>query len=116
MIGGIKTEFGKHGEILLIDHIKPIVADLMTPINRIGLLSSEGFRKAYNSMQDKVGIERHTVHECRHTTATLLAHIGVQPAIIKEIMRHSSYVQTMAYTHISREDKLKKLSEVVTVQ
>lgn len=113
LLGGIKTESGRLGEIILIDHIKPIVSELMIPTNRIGKLSSEGFRKAYNAMQDRAGIERHTVHECRHTTATLLASLGVQPAIISEIMRHSSYAQTMAYTHISREEKIDKLSALV---
>ena len=114
LIGGIKTEAGKHGEILLIDHIKPIVRDLMIPTNRIGKLSSEGFRKAYNKMQDELGIQRHTVHECRHTTATILAKIGIQPAIIKEIMRHTSYSQTIDYTHIQREDKMKGIEQMVS--
>ena len=114
MLGGIKTENGKLGEIVLIDHIKPIVADLMIPSNRIGKINTEPFRHAYNAMQDALGIERHTVHECRHTTATMLASLGVQPAVITEIMRHSSYTQTMAYTHITRSEKIEKLNGVVT--
>ena len=113
LIGGIKTEAGKHGEIILIGRIKPIVQDLMIPSNRIGKLSSEGFRKAYNAMQDKLGIERHTVHECRHTTATMLAKAGVQPAIIADIMRHTSYTQTMDYTHTGRDDKIKGIEKII---
>lgn len=114
LIGGIKTDAGKRGEIILIDRIKPIVQDLMIPTNRIGKLSSEGFRKAYNAMQEKLGIDRHTVHECRHTTATMLAKAGVQPAVIADIMRHTSYTQTMDYTHTQRDDKRKALQSVVT--
>ena len=113
LIGGIKTEAGKHGEIILIAEIRPIIAELMIPVNRIGKLSSEGFRKAYNAMQEKLGIERHTVHECRHTTATLLAKAGVQPAVISDIMRHTSYSQTMDYTHTGREDKIKGIEKIV---
>lgn len=114
MLGGIKTENGRLGEIVLIDHIKPIVAELMIPVNRIGKIGTEPFRHAYNALQDTLGIERHTVHECRHTTATLLASLGVQPAVITEIMRHSSYVQTMIYTHVQRSEKIDKLNRVVT--
>ena len=114
MLGGIKTENGRLGEIVLIDHIKPIVAELMIPINRVGKIKTEPFRHAYNALQDTLGIERHTVHECRHTTATLLASLGVQPAVITEIMRHSSYVQTMIYTHVQRSEKIDKLNRVVT--
>lgn len=113
LIGGIKTDAGKHGEILLIEHIRPIVQELMIPVNRIGKLSSEGFRKAYNKMQEDLGIPRHTVHECRHTTATILAQKGIQPAVITEIMRHTSYSQTMDYTHIQRDDKLAGLDKMV---
>ena len=113
LIGGIKTDAGKRGEIVLIDHIKPIVADLMIPVNRIGKYTSEGFRKAYNAMQEKLEIERHTVHECRHTTATMLAKAGVQPAVISDIMRHTSYSQTMDYTHTGREDKIKGIEMMV---
>lgn len=114
LTGGIKTDAGKHGEIILIDRIKPIVKDLMIPINRVGKLSSEGFRKAYNKMQEELGIERHTVHECRHTTATMLAKAGIQPAIISDIMRHTSYTQTMDYTHTGREDKIKGIEQMVS--
>ena len=113
MTGGIKTDAGKRGQIVLIDHIKPMVNDLMLPTNRIGKLSSEGFRKAYNKMQEDLGIERHTVHECRHTTATILAKIGIQPAIIADIMRHTSYAQTMDYTHTQLDDKIKGLDKMV---
>ena len=113
LIGGIKTDAGKHGEIILIDRIKPIVADLMLPTNRIGKLSSEGFRKAYNAMQEHLQIDRHTVHECRHTTATMLAKAGVQPAVISDIMRHTSYSQTMDYTHTGREDKIKGIEKMI---
>jgi integrase len=113
LIGGIKTDAGKRGEIVLIDRIKPMVKDLMLPSNRIGKLTSEGFRKAYNKMQEDLGIERHTVHECRHTTATMLAKAGVQAAVITDIMRHTSYAQTMDYTHTQREDKIKGIEKMI---
>ena len=111
MLGGIKTETSKQGEILIVDAIKPIVQTLMLPNNLISVMSAEGFRATFDALQERLGIPRHTVHECRHTTATILASLGVQPAIISEIMRHSSYAQTMAYTHVSREEKLNSLSK-----
>lgn len=113
LLGGIKTELGKTGEILLIERIRPIVREVMLPVNRVGKVTSEGFRKGYNAMQKAAGVERHTVHECRHTTATMLALEGVQPAIISEIMRHTSYTQTMEYTHVARDVKLAELSKIV---
>lgn len=113
LLGGIKTELGKSGEILLIDRIRPIVREIMLPVNRISKLTAEGFRNGYNAMQEAAGVERHTVHECRHTTATMLALEGVQAAIISEIMRHTSYAQTLEYTHVARDVKLAELSKIV---
>lgn len=112
MMGGIKTVAGKEGEILIIDKIKPLVEKLMLPTNSVGELSTEGFRKAFNACLKRAGCEEHKPHECRHTTATLLAKEGVQPAIIKEIMRHASYQQTLEYTHIDRETKLQALQMI----
>lgn len=113
LTGGIKTTAGKAGEIILIDQIRPIIAEVMLPVNRVGKVTSEGFRKMYNQMLDASGVPRHTVHECRHTTATLLALQGVQPAIISAIMRHTSYAQTLEYTHVTRDVKLAELSKIV---
>ena len=113
LTGGIKTEAGRTGEIILIPRVRPIVAEIMLPENRVSKITAEGFRKGYNKMLDAAGVSRHTVHECRHTTATMLALMGVQPAIISAIMRHSSYSQTMDYTHVPRAAKLDELSKIV---
>lgn len=112
MTGGIKTEAGRQGEILIIEKIRPIIQDIMLPRNRVAAYSTEGFRKGYNKAQAAAGIERHTVHECRHTTATLLAAEGVHPAVISAIMRHTNYAQTMQYTHVSRAEKLANLGKI----
>ena len=40
-----------------------------------------------------------TVHEARHTTATLLLEAGVSPEVITQIMGHSSWATTRAYLH-----------------
>lgn len=113
LLGGIKTELGKTGEIILISRVRPIVEEIMLPSNRVSELTSEGFRKGYNKMLEAAGVPRHTVHECRHTTATMLALLGVQPAIISAIMRHTNYAQTLDYTHVPRQTKLEELSRLV---
>lgn len=42
-----------------------------------------------------------TIHELRHTTATLLLEAGVDPAIITAIIGHSSIVTTRGYQHVN---------------
>lgn len=110
LLGGIKTEAGKQGEIIIVDAVKPLVLDLLLPQNTLGTFSDTTFKKKFNASLKRCGCQHHTAHECRHTTATMLAKAGVQPAIIKEIMRHTSYVQTMEYTHIDRDTKRKSIT------
>ncbi len=108
MMGGAKTELGKTGEILIIDKIKPIVREHMKMRNEYAL-SSEGFRKKFNAVD---GCQDHKPHECRHTTATLLAKANIPPAVISAIMRHTNYQQTLEYTHISRDEKRAALAGI----
>lgn len=42
-----------------------------------------------------------TLHEARHTTATLLLEAGVDPKVIGEVLGHSDIVVTQGYQHVS---------------
>lgn len=112
LLGGIKTEAGKEGEIILVDEIRPVVKDMLID-GGLPQISDTAFRKRFNAALDRSGCDKHTIHECRHTTATILAKHGIQPAIIKEIMRHTSYDMTLEYTHISREDKIDAVTSAL---
>lgn len=112
MLGGIKTEAGREGEILLVDEIKPIIQDLLLPHNQIKEISETTFRAKFAAALERCGCSPHTPHECRHTCGTILAQKGVQPAIITAIMRHTSYSQTLEYTHIDRETKIDALKAI----
>lgn len=109
MKGGIKTAAGKAGEILIIDEIKPLVKQLMMD-EQLKEFSNVTFAKKFNKALARAGCGKHTPHECRHTTATLLAKKGVQPAIIQAIMRHTKYSQSAEYTHIDRQTKIDALN------
>lgn len=111
MMGGIKTEAGRSGEILIVPEIEPIVEKLMLPKNQAHGVSDTTFRKKFAATLKAAGCREHSTHECRHTTATLLAEAGIQPAIIKEIMRHENYQQTLAYTHIDRKTRLDAITK-----
>lgn len=108
LMGGKKTELGKASEILIIDKIKPIVREHMKMRNEYAM-SSTAFRKHFDAVD---GCQGHKPHECRHTTATLLAKANIPPAVISAIMRHTNYQQTLEYTHISREEKRAALAEI----
>jgi integrase len=53
-----------------------------------------------------------TIHEARHTTATLLLECGVDPAVIVAIMGHSSILTTRGYQHVRTERAMAALELV----
>ena len=112
MLGGRKTEAGRTGEIMLVPTIRPLVKRLIVD-GELPHVSDTRFRECYTRALARAGTRPHTIHECRHTTATALALAGVQPAIISGIMRHTSYAQTMDYTHVGREEKLKAITSTL---
>jgi integrase len=60
------------------------------------------------ALQQAAGIHHpagrfYTIHEARHTTATLLLECGVEPVVIEAIMGHSSQASTKGYLHVRTE-------------
>jgi integrase len=53
-----------------------------------------------------------TIHEARHTTATLLLECGVDPTVIVAIMGHSSILTTRGYQHVRTERAMDALGLV----
>jgi integrase len=53
-----------------------------------------------------------TIHEARHTTATLLLECGVDPTVIVAIMGHSSILTTRGYQHVRTERAMEALGLV----
>ena len=62
---------------------------------------------AWHDVQEALKIthpscRRYTIHEARHTTATLLLEAGVDPKVIQAILGQSSMVATRGYQHVSQ--------------
>ena len=109
MLGGHKTEAGRTGEIIHVPTIRPLIQRLIVE-GGLPKVSDTAFREHYMRALERAGTRPHTIHECRHTTATALARAGVHESVIMAVMRHSSYAQTMDYTHVDRETKLKAIT------
>lgn len=60
-------------------------------------------RAMWKALQDAAGVHKgdgyYVLHEARHTTATILLALGVDPEIIKAIMGHSDILTTRGYQH-----------------
>jgi integrase len=61
-------------------------------------------RQRLNMLQEKAGVEVISVHNLRHTVATMLLAAGVHPKVVQEVLGHSSITVTLdMYTQVPQE-------------
>ena len=73
----------------------------------------------WKELQDAAGVrkpggEYYTLHECRHTAATILLVLGVDPLVVIRILGHSSILSTQRYQHVDMELMRKALEGVAS--
>lgn len=114
MIGGIKTEAGIDRVIPLAECILPVIREQLLHAHKGGLIDMriEEFYAQWAQLIERTSIRPLDAYCCRHTTATALAEKGVAPAVIKEIMGHTSYSTTLRYTHISVDEKVRAVNQM----
>ena len=67
------------------------------------------YKRRFYNVLNSLNLQKHTTHECRHTTATLLSNAGANPISIAKIMGHTDYngMTAKVYTH-KNETELEK--------
>lgn len=71
------------------------------------------YRRIFTELLKKLEIAEHTIHDCRHTTATLLSDAGANQISIAKIMGHTDYnITATVYTHKNKTE-LKKAMELI---
>ena len=100
--------------IPLADCIIPVIKKQISLSKKGGIIDMriEDFYEMWAEFIQRTGIRPLDAYCCRHTTATALAEKKVAPAIIKEIMGHTSYNTTLRYTHISVDEKVKAVNKL----
>ena len=87
--GGIKTANGRDRIVPIHSGIYPIVKKRIEREGKILSYSPSIFRKRmYNSLE-KIGIDKHTPHDCRDTFATLCDAAKVDKIYLKRLIGHS---------------------------
>src|SRR5690606_29653035 len=64
-------------------------------------LTPEADFKAWKALRERAGLSARR-HDARHTAATLLLALGVDPRVIQQILGHSSAVTTARYQHVDQ--------------
>lgn len=76
-------------------------------------LSYTIYRANFVKVLKDIGLREHTIHDTRHTTATLLSNAEANTTAIKKMMGHTKYAMTEnVYTHKDVEE-LRKAVELI---
>lgn len=61
---------------------------------------------------EKLGLSSHRIHDCRHTTISLLNSAGANPTCVKVIVGHKNNhdVTEAVYTHKTLEELLETIN------
>ncbi|MDO6451890.1 tyrosine-type recombinase/integrase [Oceanobacillus profundus] len=117
LVGGSKTEAGKDRIIPLNKKILPFIEKRMDKNNKYLMVTRNGKKMSYNTLRmqrwanlmNELKMD-HTLHECRHTFATLMDNAGANKLSIKRIMGHSTRdITDNVYTHKNIDELLKAI-------
>lgn len=120
--GGIKTDAGKNRIIPINMEILPLIKNRMSLEHQYLITGVRGKKLLYqnyilffNKLMDQLNMT-HTIHDCRHTFASLLSNADANKISIAKIIGHSSYLTTeKIYTHKDVEE-LKKAVDLIKLQ
>ena len=115
MIGGIKTEAGKDRVIPINRKIEPFIRKYyeMNKDKKYLVMNSLGNemqysnyrREKWDNIMEKLEMEGHRPHDCRHTGISLLDSAGANLLCIKRIVGHSAQdITGDVYTHKTTQE------------
>lgn len=107
---GSKTELGQEAPVIFPDIIKPLLENYESLAFR---KHQDKFYADYKEAMAAAGLpESKTPGSCRHTCSTWLTSLNTPPALIRRIMRHTSYKTTIRYTHFQVDQEIQALNSM----
>lgn len=120
IIGGSKTEAGKNRVIPIHPKIIPLIikrmenkTEYLIPNRRkSNYYEYNNFRtKEFMAIMKQLGME-HTIHDTRHTFATMISDVSDNESAITGIIGHTNINMTKRYTHTSIEKMRKEMEKI----
>lgn len=120
LTGGSKTEAGKNRVIPIHSKILPLIKKrmgnkteyLIPNKTEKGAMQYTTFRlQIFIPMMEKFGME-HTLHDTRHTFATMISDVSDNETAITGIIGHTNINMTKRYTHTNIEKMKKEIEKI----
>lgn len=102
---GAKTKSRKNSAIVFPEFLRPVVASLFDFDGDYLLpYGHDTFYLEYYECLQRAGVRKLPPYSCRHTYGTEAVKLGLHPAIIQKLLRHSTTKMQERYTHLSSDD------------
>lgn len=130
---GAKTKVRKQTAIVFPVFLKPLMEELLSirvenpksKNNKLLSMNKDNFYREFYDAIERAGIDnpsfigkngredhRITPYSCRHTYGTEAVKLGVQPAVIQKMLRHSNTKTQERYTHLGAEEVHKAVNQL----
>lgn len=99
---GAKTKNRKKSAIVFPEILRPVVESLLTSKgDKLLPINKDNFYIEYYACLDRAAVRKLVPYSCRHTYGTEAVKLGVHPAVIQKMLRHSNTKTQERYTHLT---------------
>lgn len=102
---GAKTKSRKNSAIVYPEILRPVVESLLiSKGEKLIAINKDNFYTEYYACLDRAKVRKLPPYSCRHTYGTEAVKLGVHPAVIQKMLRHSNTKTQEKYTHLTSEE------------
>lgn len=111
---GAKTKSRRKSAIVFPEILRPVVEALLNSKgDKLIHVNKDKFYEEYYACLERAGVRKLPPYSCRHTFGTEAVKLGIHPAVVQKLLRHSNQRTQERYTHLSSaeaHDALKGVS------
>ena len=112
---GAKTKSRKKSAIVYPEILRPVVESILSlypKSPKLIAINKDNFYTEYYACLDRAGVEHKPPYSCRHTFGTEAVKLGVHPAVVQKLLRHSNQKMQERYTHLTSAEAHDALKSV----
>ena len=102
---GAKTKSRRKSAIVFPEILRPVVESLLkTKGEKLLSINKDNFYIEFYECLERAKVRKLPPYSCRHTYGTEAVKLGVHPAVVQKMLRHSNQRTQERYTHLTSEE------------
>lgn len=98
---GAKTKSRKKSAIVFPEILRPVIESMLNNKGtKLIHINKDTFYVEYYACLERAGVRKLVPYSCRHTYGTEAVKLGVHPAVVQKMLRHSTQRTQERYTHL----------------